>query len=106
MSKRKSQIGKPTENPGWTIEMDPTNSLITALTGNVPHQPRATAQNNTTVLQCLRGLQPSVSNGFVSSITAEHTTSQTICSPLPSSVQFDNNSDAGHVSAISFLQMI
>jgi hypothetical protein len=82
---------------GPAIEMDPTNSLITALTDNVPHQPRATAQNNTTVLQYLRGLQPSVSNCCVSSIPAEHTTSQTFCPPLPSSVQFDNNSDAGHV---------
>ena len=38
-------------------------------------------------------LQPTMSNGCVPSITADHTTSQTLCPPLPSSVQFDNNSD-------------
>jgi hypothetical protein len=32
-----------------------------------------------------------------SSSTTEDTTSQTFCPPLPLSVQFDNNSDAGHV---------
>jgi hypothetical protein len=34
-----------------------------------------------------------MSNGCFSSITADCTTSQTLCPPLPSSVQFDKNSD-------------
>jgi hypothetical protein len=34
-----------------------------------------------------------MSNGCISSITADCTTSQTLCPPLPSSVQFDNNSE-------------
>ena len=35
-----------------------------------------------------------MSNGCISSITADRSTSQTRCPPLPSSVQFDNNSES------------
>ena len=96
MPPRKKQISQPTGTSAWTMEMDPTNSLLTSLTGNVPHHSRATAQTNT-VTHSLRALQPSMSNGCVSSITADHTTSQTFCPALPASVQFDNNLNVGHV---------
>ena len=96
MPPRKAQIRTPAGNPGWTMEMDPTNSLLTSLTGNVPKNARPTIQINNGV-PSLRGSELSMSNGYVSSITADHIPSQTLCPPLPASVQFNNNSNVNHV---------
>ncbi len=44
-----------------------------------------------------RRSQPTMFNGYVSSILDDHTRGQTICPPLPSSVQFDNNSGGANL---------
>lgn len=99
---RKTQMRKPAGNKAWTMEIDPTNSLLASLTsGKVPatagiQQTNAAAPSNT-VQHYQRVAQPSTSNGCFSSITADQTPSQARFSPLPTSVQFDSNAVGGHM---------
>jgi hypothetical protein len=95
---RTLQMSKPTLNTTWTMEMDPTNALFSSLTSAnamqiTTHHSVSSEQYNSVPATLHSRLQPTISNGCVSSITADPTTSQTLCPPLPSSVQFDNNSD-------------
>ena len=90
------QMSNPAGFAAWTMEMDPTNSLLTSLTSNVSHQHHTTVPN-TTVLQSLHGLQPTMSNEGMSSIMADQTMSQARFPPLPSSVQFKHHSDGSQV---------
>jgi hypothetical protein len=99
---RPFQMSKPTLNTTWTMEMDPTNALFLSLTSaNAPqsttHHSISSEQYKSVPATLRTRLQPTMSNGCISSITADCTTSQTLCPPLPSSVQFDNNSEGDNL---------
>jgi hypothetical protein len=91
-------MSKPMLNTTWTMKMDPTNALFLSLTSanatqSTTHQFVSSEQYNSEPATLRSRLQPTMSNGCFSSITADHATSHTLCPPLPSSVQFDNNSE-------------
>jgi hypothetical protein len=99
---RPLQMSKPTLNTTWTMEMDPTNALFSSLTSanatqSTTHHSVSSEQYNSVPATLRSRLQPTMSNGCISSITADCTTSQTLCPPLPSSVQFDNNSEGDNL---------
>jgi hypothetical protein len=80
------------------MEMDPTNALFSSLTSanamqSTTHHSISSEQYNSDPATLRSRLQPTMPNGRISSITADCTTSQMLCPPLPSSVQFDNNSE-------------
>jgi hypothetical protein len=95
---RTLQMSKPAGNTTWTMEMDPTKALLLSLTSvnatqiTTHHSVSSEQYKSVPATLCSR-LQQTMSNGCVSSIMADCTTSQKLCPPLPSSVQFDNNSD-------------
>jgi hypothetical protein len=99
---RPLQMSKPTLNTTWTMEMDPTNALFSSLTSanatqSTTHHSVSSEQYNSVPATLRSRLQLSMSNGCISSISADRTTSQTLCPPLPSSVQFDNNSEGDNL---------
>ncbi len=99
---RPLQMSKPALNTTWTMEMDPTNALFSSLTSanamqSTTHHSISSEQYNSDPATLHSRLQPTVSNGCISSITADCTTSQMLCPPLPSSVQFDNNSEGDNL---------
>ncbi len=96
---RTLQMSKPAGNTTWTMEIDPTNVLLLSLTSanalqiTMHHTVTSSEQYNSVPATLCRRLQPTMSNGCASLITADHRTSQTLCPPLPSSMRFDNYSD-------------
>jgi hypothetical protein len=94
---RKTQIQKPAGIKTWTMEIDPTNSLLSSLTSGkvsavAEHHLTNVASN--TEQHHHRGAQLSASNGCFSSLTADHTTSQAHFPPI---VQFETDAVGGHM---------
>ena len=86
----------------WTMDMDPKNALLLSLTSAnatqiTMHDSGTSEQYNSVPTTRRSQLQPTMSDDCVSSIMADHTTRQTLCRPLPLSVQFYNNSDGANL---------
>ena len=85
------------KNQAWT--MDPT-SMLTSMAGMGNDSQATTGQQQAdaqyrAAQQSQRGSQATLTNGFLSSITADHTQSHVPYSPLPTSVQFEHHHQGG-----------